>query len=108
MQNVGFLILRLKSNHLCICLKTMRSCSLPTLHNKDTGRKLEESELSSFFGIGIRLECFQDSGNLPSLNDLLNKIFKGTETSLATGLSILLPIPSGPLALIGYKISIKD
>ena len=86
----------------------MRSRSLPTLHNKDTGRKLEGSELSPFFGIGIRFECFQYSGNLPSLNYLLNKIFKGTETSLATGLSILLLIPSGPLALFGFKISIKD
>ena len=34
----------------------MRSCSLPTLHNKNTGRKLDGSELSPFFGIGIRLE----------------------------------------------------
>ena len=54
----------------------MRSFSLPTLHNKDTGRELKGSELSPVFGIGIRLECFQNSGNLPSLNDLLNKIFK--------------------------------
>ena len=86
----------------------MRSCNLPTPHNKATGQKLDGSEVSPFFGNGIRFDCFQVSENLPSLKDLLNKIFKGTELSLATGLSILLLIPSGPLALFAFKISIND
>ena len=48
------------------------------------------------------------SANLPSLKDLLNKILNVTETSLATGFNILLLIPSGPLALFGFSISIED
>ena len=41
----------------------------------------------------------------PPKKDLLNKIFKGTDTSLATGFNILLLILSGPLALFGLNIS---
>ena len=45
--------------------------------------------------------------NIPSLNDLLNRISKGTEISLATALSIQLLIASGPLALFGFKNSVQ-
>ena len=86
----------------------MRSCSLPISLNKETGRKLDGSELSPFFGKGIRFDRFHNSENLPSLKDLLNKMLNGTEISLATALNILLLIPSGPLALFGFKISISD
>ena len=91
-----------------MCLKTMRSCNFPIPHKRETGLKLDGSEISPFFDKGITCECFQMSANLPSLKDLLNKILNGTETSLATGFNILLLIPSGPLALLGFSISIQD
>lgn len=83
--------------------------SLNTIHSgRETGRKLDGSELSPFLCNGIIFECFQISENLPSLKDLLNKMLNGTETYLATGFNILLLIPSsGPLALFGIKISIS-
>ena len=46
--------------------------------------------------------------NLPSLKDLLKSILRGTATSFATALSILLLIPSDPAALFGFKISMRD
>ena len=91
-----------------MCLKTMRSCNFPIPHKRETGLKLDGSEVSPFFDKGITCECFQMSANLPSLKDLLKKILNGTETSLATGFNILLLIPSGSLALLGFCISIKD
>ena len=72
---------------------------------RDTGRKFEESKLSPFFGNDITFEYFQISANFPSLKDLFNKILKGT---LATGFNILLLIPSGPLVLFEFEISISD
>ena len=86
----------------------MRSCNFPIPHKRETGLKLDGSELSPFFDKGIICERFQMSANLPSLKDLLNKIPNGNETSLATGFNILLLIPSGPPALFGFSISIKD
>ena len=47
------------------------------------------------------------SENLPSLNDLLNNILSGVEISLATALSILLLISSGPVALFGFNSHIR-
>ena len=91
-----------------MCLKTMRSCNFPIPHKRETGLKLDGSEVSPFLDKGITCECFQISANLPSLKDLLNKILNGAETSLATGFNILLLDPSGPLALLGFSISIKD
>ena len=91
-----------------MCLKTMRSCNFPIRHKRETGLKLDGSEVSPFFDKGITCECFQMSANLPSLKDLLNKILNGTETSLAMGFKILLLIPCGLLALLGFSISIKD
>ena len=75
--------------------------------NRYTGLKLEGSELSPFSGIGIILEYFQISENLPSLKDLVNNMLSGTETSLATALSILLLISSGLVALFGFKSSMR-
>ena len=69
--------------------------NFPFPHKRETGLKLDGSEVSPFFDKGITCECFQMSANLPSLKGLLNN---GTETSLATGFYILLLIPSGPLA----------
>ena len=66
----------------------MRSFSFLIPLNKDTGQKLNGSELSPFFGKGIMFDCFYNSENLPSLKDLLNKMFNGTEISLATGFNI--------------------
>ena len=91
-----------------MCLNTIRSCSFPIPHKKDTGRKFEGSELSPFCGNGITFEYFQNSANFPSLKDLLNKILKGNGISLATDFTILLLIRSGPLALFEFKISIND
>ena len=88
-------------------MNTIRPCSFPSPHNSETGRNLDGSELSPFFGSGITFEYFQLSANLPSLKDRLNKILRGKATSLATGLNILLLIPSGPIALFGFKISIR-
>ena len=85
----------------------MRSCSLPSPLNNETGRKFDGSELSPFLGSGITLEYFQLSANLPSLKDRLKIILSGTAISFATGFNILLLIPSGPLALFGFKMSIK-
>ena len=92
---------------LYIFLKAILSWSFPTLLQSYTGRKFDGSELSPFFGNGITFENFQISENLPSLKDLLNKIFSRTETSLATVFSILLLISSGPFALLGFKISMR-
>ena len=50
-------------------LNTIRSCSFPSRHKSETGRKLIGSELSPFFGSSITLEYFQLSANLPSLKD---------------------------------------
>ena len=83
---------------------TILSWSFPTLLKSDTGRKLDGSELSPSFGNGITFENFQISENLPSLKDLLNKIFSGTETSWATAFSILLLISSGPVALFRFHV----
>ena len=91
-----------------VCLNTTRSCSFSIQHKRDTGRKFEGSELSLFFGNDITFEYFQNSANFPSLKDLLNKILKSNDISLATGFNILLLIPSGPLALFEFKISISD
>ena len=44
---------------------------------------------------------------MPSLKDRLNRILSGMATSFATGFNILLIIPSGPLALFGFNISIR-
>ena len=88
-------------------LKAMRSCNLPSPLNNETGRKIDGSELSPFLGSSITLEYFQLSANLPSLKDRLKIILSGTAISFATGFNILLLIPSGPLALFGFKMSIK-
>ena len=55
----------------------------------------------------LEMEKHWLSANLPSLKDRLNKILRGKATSLATGFNILLLIPSGPLALFGFKIPIR-
>ena len=88
-------------------LNAIRSCNFPSWLNSETGRKLDGSELSPFFGRGITFEYFHASANLPSLKDRLNKILSGRATSSATGFNILLLIPSGPLALFGFKMSIR-
>ena len=72
-----------------------------------TGQTFEGSELSPFLGKGITIEYLQISANLPSLKDLL-KLLRGTATSFATALSILLVIPLDPVALFGFKSSMKD
>ena len=46
------------------------------------------------------------SGNIPSSKDLFIRILTGFETDLETPLSILLLIPSPPLALLGLRTSI--
>ena len=67
----------------------------------------DKTDLSPFLYKGKTFGHFQKSKNDPSPNDLLKNIDNGTEISCATALSILLLILAGPVALLGFKISIR-
>ncbi|MCW4344102.1 MAG: hypothetical protein N0E48_12195 [Candidatus Thiodiazotropha endolucinida] len=53
------------------------------------------------------MDSFNEVAKMPSLKDLLNRIQSGKDISLATALSILLLIASGPVALFGFNNLIR-
>ena len=62
--------------------------------------------MSPFFGIGIRPNIFQVSGNIPSEKERFNKIARGFDIFFDTAFNIRLLMSSSPFALLGVKFSI--
>ena len=93
------------SRTLCTCF----SSSLLTTERSEIGRYLEgEEEGGEDLGIGTMEKDFHSRGMRPVERERLKMMDKGREIEGEVALSIRVEIASGPVALLGSKVEMKE
>ena len=85
--------------------KSTLSNTLEIHGRRDIGLQLVHKDLSFFLKSGITCASFQISGKQPSCIQKLKRSDRGSAIETAHSLRILLLIPSGPVALLVFKLT---